>query len=190
MFILSGENKMAFTDSKIIAAVRREEQFENALLSKVKMIFLLRTDILSLPHIIARTQKSGKKVFVHLDMADGIGKDRFGVEFLKKLGCDGIISTKNNLIAAANSIGLSSIQRYFIIDSQSIFTALESIRTLKPQMAEIMPGVATKAIARFKDEINIPLIAGGLLESREDIALALSSGAAAVSTSKASLWNE
>ena len=69
-------------------------------------------------------------------------------------------------------------------------TAIESIRACDPSMVELMPGVVPKVIRRFCEEIRQPVIAGGLIETREEAIQALSAGAAAISTAKPALWRE
>ena len=54
-------------------------------------------------------------------------------------------------------------------------------------MIEIMPGVITKTISKFANS-SIPVIAGGLIETKEEVTAALSAGAIAVSTGKECLW--
>ncbi|MGL5578401.1 MAG: glycerol-3-phosphate responsive antiterminator, partial [Fusobacteriaceae bacterium] len=49
---------------------------------------------------------------------------------------------------------------------------------------EILPGVMPKIIKKLSEEIDTPLIAGGLISDIEDIEIALNSGAIAVSTTK------
>ena len=81
------------------------------------------------------------------------------------------------------------MQRFFIVDSHSVDTAVESIRIAKPEMVEIMPGVVVKKIREFAERVNTPILAGGLLEYREEVDDALDSGATAVSTACRDLWN-
>jgi len=54
-------------------------------------------------------------------------------------------------------------------------------------MMELMPGVIDKAIARFCKG-NIPVIAGGLIETKAEVTSALGHGATAVSTGNTELW--
>lgn len=56
-------------------------------------------------------------------------------------------------------------------------------------MIEIMPGSVTKVISRLKEILDIPIIAGGLIETEEEAIEVIKSGAAAVSTGKITLWN-
>ena len=55
-------------------------------------------------------------------------------------------------------------------------------------MIEIMPGIAYKAIKSLRSTLSLPIIAGGLIDTVEEIENATSSGAAAISTGKMELW--
>lgn len=176
------------TDKKIIMATVDENTFSKAIESDCDLIFMLSSDILTVGEKINTAHKAGKKVFVHIDMADGIGKDRQGVEYLRARRADGIITTKNNLVIASKKVGMAVVQRFFIIDSKSIQTAIESVRTSRPDMVELMPGLVYKSIEKFSQEVNIPVIAGGLIATKDEVKKAISSGASAVSTTKTDLW--
>ena len=171
----------------LIAAVRNEEGFESALESPCKVIFLLYSDINTVASYLSRAREFNKTVFVHIDFCEGLGKDLSGMKFLKAAGAHGIIATKNQLINYAAQCGLKSVQRFFIIDSQSVATAFDSIRHSFPDLIEIMPGIMPGVIKRF-ESCKVPLIAGGLIQTKKDIVSALEAGASAVSTAKSSLW--
>ena len=57
-------------------------------------------------------------------------------------------------------MGLFTIQRFFIVDSHSVDTAVESIRIGKPDVVEIMPGVIGKTkktkhdVFRFRNSFD------------------------------------
>ncbi len=174
----------------IIAAVRNERDMDKALRSGVGIIFYLSPNILTLDDTVKSVHTAGKKIFLHMDMAEGIGKDKSGMQYVKQKGVDGIISTRVNIIKAAREAGLFTVQRFFIVDSQSVNTTLEGIKASRPDMIEIMPGIATKVVADLKVKLNIPIIAGGMIESRLEVRDALLSGATAVSTSKRELWEK
>jgi glycerol uptake operon antiterminator len=55
-------------------------------------------------------------------------------------------------------------------------------------MIEIMPGVVPKVITRISAQTKRPVIAGGLIETEEEVKEILNSGAAAISTGKKALW--
>ena len=173
----------------VIPAVRRSEELPEALGSGSEMIFLLKSSIFDLPEALKAAHRADKKLYIHADFTDGVSRDVHGINFLRTIGCDGIISTRANLVKYASEAGLLSVGRYFIIDSRATDTALESISQTHPSMIEIMPGVIPKIITRFASETSIPVIAGGLIESEREVRAVIDAGAAAVSTSNASLWN-
>jgi glycerol uptake operon antiterminator len=174
-------------ESQIIAAVRTNQEFMIALNSKVKTVFMLNTNIDEIKEKVALAHENGKKIFVHIDLAEGIGKDAYGVKFLKNQGVDGIISTRTNLIKIARKEDVFTVQRFFVVDSQSIETTVESAFSSKADLIEIMPGIAGKVIERFAAG-RIPVIAGGLIETKKEVTAALDHGALAVSTGRAELW--
>ena len=171
----------------VIAAIRKDSDFENAVQSRANLIFMLKADVMTIGKLVSN--KKDKKVFVHIDMAEGVGKDRKGIELLKSMGVDGIITTKNHLVYNAKEQGLYTVQRFFIIDSASVNTALESVNNTKPDFAEVLPASLPKIIKKFTEQTNVPIIAGGLLEEKADIIQALSAGAQAVSTTRKELWD-
>ena len=173
---------------KVIAAVRDSEQLLLAAKSEADMIFMLTPNITKLKSHIEIAHSAGKKLFVHIDLAEGIGKDEYGIRFVSDLGVDGIISTRTNMIKIAKKLGMYTVQRFFIVDSHSVDTTIESAKTSKADMIEIMPGTVTKVIARLKMQIDIPIIAGGLIESAKEIDEAMLHGASGVSTGKQKLW--
>ena len=174
---------------KIIAAVKNDEDYIKAINSSVETIFLLASDIFTIKNKIEDAHKNGKKIFVHFDFINGLGKDKFGIQYVKHIAPDGIISVKPNIIKQSREAGLVSIQRFFVVDSKAIDTAFEMIESVKPNMIEIMPGVAYKAIKSFSDKLSIPVIAGGLISAYEEVETAVEYGAEAISTGNISLWD-
>ncbi len=172
----------------VIAGVRNDEELIFAAKSNVNTIFLLRTDIESISAQLKIAHSAGKKLLVHLDFADGIGKDEYGIKYLKSLGIDGIISTRTNIIKAAKKLELFTVQRFFIVDSQSVQTTVESVASSKADVIEIMPGTLTKVVKKLKEELDTPIVVGGLVDCVEEIQNALDSGAVSVSTGKKELW--
>lgn len=179
-----------FESYPIIAATKNEADFDAALDSDVQTLFMLSSDLLTLDECSERAHASGKLLFVHTDFVEGLSKDAAGVRYLATKHVDGIISTRSNIVTAAAELGLTSVQRFFMIDSRSVDTALETLRTSRADMVEIMPGIAYKAIERINAKVSIPIIAGGLIEQKDEIFKALGAGASMISTGKHELWNE
>lgn len=175
-------------NKKIIAAVRNATELEFAAKSGVEIIFMLAPNIAQLKTQIDMVHAAGKKIFIHLDLAEGIGKDEYGILFAKEQGVDGIISTRTNIIKLANKAGVFTVQRFFIVDSHSVDTTVESAKLSKADMIEIMPGTVSKVIKKLKKELDMPIVAGGLVESHEEIQDAIECGAAAISVGKREFW--
>lgn len=182
--------RLYFEESPIIAAVKTAEELDRALASDAETVFLLHATLSTLHRRMESARAAGKKLFIHMDLVEGLSKDAAGVEFLASMKPDGIISTRSGCIHAAREAGITCIQRFFMVDSRSVSTALESIRQTRPDMIEILPGIAYKAITRMASETAIPVIAGGLIETKEEIYKALGAGAAAISTGSKELWRE
>jgi glycerol uptake operon antiterminator len=176
----------ALAEGPIIAAVH-EEDFAAALRSPVSVIFHLRANLLTVRERVREAHESGKRIFVHVDLADGVGKDRTGLSYLAECGADGIISTRTQLLRQAKELGLVAVQRFFALDSQGLESMAETMESGVADVVEIMPGVVGKVIARFATG-NTPLIAGGLIETKKEVLSALECGAVAVSTGKEALW--
>ena len=170
----------------VIAAVR-DDKWEAAVAGPADVIFYLSAELLSVQQRIAQAHSAGKVVFVHLDLAEGIGKDKIGIRFLAQCKADGIISTRAQLIKYAKEQQLLTVQRFFALDSPGLDSIDEMLERSDPHMMEIMPGVIGKAIMRFRKS-GIPVIAGGLIETKQEVTDALSAGATAVSTGQQKLW--
>lgn len=173
---------------RVIAAVRSESELLAAAKSDVETIFMLAANIADLKGQAELVHKAGKKLFIHLDLAEGIGKDEYGIRYAKEQGADGIISTRTNIIKLAKREGMFTVQRFFVLDSHSVDTIVETAGMSKADMIEIMPGVVTKVIKRLKNELDMPIVAGGLIETSDEIDEAISAGAAAISTGKSKFW--
>lgn len=170
----------------VIAAIR-DDGWAAALHSPAQVLFYLSADLTTVGLRIKQAHEAGKILLVHMDLAEGIGKDRAGIRYLAQHGVDGIISTKAQLIRTAKEMGLLTVQRFFALDSKGMESIDEMLRTSTPHLIEIMPGVIGKAIRRFSG-CGIPIIAGGLIETKAEVTEAISCGAAAVSTGREPLW--
>ncbi len=170
----------------VIAAVG-DDKWEAAVQSPAQVIFYLSANLLTVVQRVREAHEAGKLIMVHLDLAEGIGRDRVGIHYLADLGVDGIISTRAQLIRFTKERGLMAIQRFFALDSKGVESMEEMLHSTNPDLMEIMPGVIGKIIHRFSHG-HVPVIAGGLIQTKAEVTEALSSGATAVSTGKQELW--
>lgn len=174
----------------IIAAVRDEAGLEAALKSPVEIVFLLNATLSNLKERVKRIEEVQKSAFVHLEMVAGLSKDPAALEFVhSEIAPSGILTTKPNLIQPAKNLGLATIQRLFILDSLSVHTGLKMMQGNHPDLMEIMPGIIPKVIPEIKRHCPIPIIAGGMVSTKEEIIELLKVGVMAVSTSRIELWN-
>ncbi len=178
-------------DSPVIAAVKDEEGLDKSLRTDCRIIFILYGNICSLTTIVEKIKKRDKLAIVHADLVQGLSAKTEAIDYIKNnTKADGILSTKGNLVKHAVDIGLIGILRNFIIDSMAMENVNKQVELAHPDMIEIMPGIMPEIIEKLKNEIKLPLIAGGLISDTKDVIAALSAGADAVSTTKEELWNE
>ena len=105
----------------VIAAVKDEEGLAQALESDVSVLFLLYGDVLTIRDTAERVREAGKRVFVHLDLIDGLAAREISADFIaRSTSADGVISTKAALTRRARELGLVAIQRIFLLDSMAL----------------------------------------------------------------------
>lgn len=176
----------------IIAAVRKMEDLELALDSPVQNIFFMGGTVKEMVKSIGLTKEAGKSAFVHIDLVRGLSNtDRESVEWVAEYaGADGIVSPKSHLIKEAKRFGLYGILHLFILDSGALDNGLKLCRQIEPDGIELMPGVVDKTIRLFANELeNIPIVASGLIQTKEEAAHALNAGATSLSVSSSALWS-
>lgn len=172
--------------SPIIASFH-DAEWEKTLNAPPELLFDLKASLVNVKKRVAAAQNMKKHYFLHIDLAEGIGKDKAGIEYLASLGVEGIISTRGQMIRYAKEVGLLTVQRFFALDTQGLDSINELLVFSNPDLIEIMPGVIGKVIERFAGGTT-PVIAGGLIETKAEVTAALTSGAAAVSTGMPELW--
>lgn len=177
-------------DSPIIAAVKGFAELEKALDSDCQVIFLLSGTLLNIEELVRRVHERNKVCFVHIDLIEGLSNREIAVDCIARMSRpDGIISTRAPFIRRAQQLGLLAIQRVFLLDSMSLQNILAQMDTLRPDYIEVLPGVIPSVIQEITEKTTIPLIAGGLIRSKQDVYQALQAGALAVSTSCQAVWN-
>lgn len=177
-------------DCPVIAAVKDMAGLEKCLNSEIQVVFILFGNICNIADIVNRIKESGRMAVVHIDLISGLNTREISVDFIKKqTKADGIISTRQALIVRAKELGLLAVQRFFVIDSMALESVLRNREYANsPDFIEILPGTMPKIFRHICREIQIPVIAGGLISDKEDIMAALSSGACAISTTNPDVW--
>lgn len=183
--------KKLMAGKNIGAAIRRTEDLEEAVRHpNISSIFLLGGDINFLPAMVKKVRAADKALLVHIDLMEGVGKDRAGICMVSRMGVNGIVTTKSNLVKCAMDEGIMVIQRLFMVDSESLKTAIKVAVNAKPMAVEILPATVPQyVIEEIKKAIGLPVLGGGLLKTEADVKEAFSKGIDAISTSRRQLWN-
>jgi len=173
-----------------IPALRRAEDVDAAARHGAKLVFFLTGTIYGLRDLCTRCESLGILPFCHVDLVQGIGKDAPGVQWLAtEIGVRGILTTRSPLIKVAKAEGLMAIQRLFLLDSESVKTGIEVVTASRPDAVEVLPALVLPRMARRLpiDKLS-PFIAGGLVETVDELRDVIAAGALAVSTSRQELW--
>ena len=173
----------ALQDCPVIAALKSDTGLEKAVRSDCTTVFFLYGTILDIASHVERVKQTGKLVFVHADLIEGLTARDITADFIaQNTQADGIISTRPNIIRRAKALGLLTIQ----FDSLSFENVLR--QSSNADAVDLLPGTMPRVLERLKPQIRQPIIASGLLADKQDVVAALSAGAQAVSTTKPELW--
>jgi len=173
----------------IVAAVNDMNKLPQALTSPCDVVFLLKGNIFNLKDTVDKVHGAGKIIYVHFDLIDGFSSDQVALKYVKEIiHPDGVITTRSNLIKYARDLNLGVIQRLFMIDSLSVETGIRSVTSSRPDAIELLPGIIPRIVKRVTRETKIPIISGGLIESKDDVIANLKAGAVGISTSRQDLW--
>ena len=177
-------------DNPIIAAIHNVNDLNLAIDTDCEIIFLLTGNIFNLKDVVEKIKQRGKEVYIHIDLLEGFSRDLVALKYIhENIRPTGIITTKSNLIKIAKEMNMFTIQRLFILDSMALETGINSIHMAKPDAVEILPGIMPKIIKKVYNTTNIPVIAGGLIQDKEDVIESLKAGAIGISSSSKDIWN-
>jgi len=181
-----------FNSYPIIPAVRDIKNLEKPMkIKEAVLIFLLTGSIFDLENAMNLAHEYDKILMVNIDLVNGIAHDREGIKYLAENDlCDGIISTKGYLIKEAAKNDLMTIQRVFLLDSASLISAEKSFNSHHVDAVEILPGLAAPHFIEKQKDSNhdYPVIAGGLIQNKEEVDNLKKEGVFAVSSSDHQLW--
>ncbi|TDD86152.1 glycerol-3-phosphate responsive antiterminator [Saccharopolyspora karakumensis] len=176
-------------DNPVIASVKDDAGLDAALRSECPVVFLLYGSVLTVSSLVERLKDAGKTVLVNVDLVEGFVAKEIVVQFVReKTGADGILSSKAALVKAARAHGLLGVHRLFLVDSFSYHNLGRQIAISKPDYVEILPGCVPRVITWLRADIDVPIIAGGLVCDKDDVVAALGAGAAAIASSNTDVW--
>ncbi|MBD2869385.1 glycerol-3-phosphate responsive antiterminator [Paenibacillus arenilitoris] len=178
-------------EHRMIASIKEPKHIETALSlsGQLSGVFLLTGHIGVLKGYVDVFKEHGLPVFLHLEKIGGLNTDIYGLEYLAKvIKPAGIISTKTSVVKTAKKMGLITIQRFFLVDTEGLDNIAKSLNQIEPDVIEIMPARIPEVIGMVKSFTSLPVITGGLLFDEDQARACLRSGAAAISSSKPELW--
>jgi glycerol uptake operon antiterminator len=177
-------------ETPIIPAIRKPDLVELAIASRSRLIYLLTGDPDTIEPMIQKITAAGKVPIVNLDLLNGFSRDKYAVNYLKRVGAGGIISTHLDPLRHALAIGLYGIQRTFLLDSGAMDTISNQLRNTPVHALEILPAlVAPKMLERVRAiNAELPIVGGGLISNMKEVEALLEQGLSAVSTSHPEMW--
>lgn len=173
----------------VAAAIKTNDDIPVALESDSLLLFILKGDAFQLAPFVSEAHQYGKGLVVHVDLVSGIGKDRAGIQYLRQIGVDAIITTRAQLVAAAKAEGMVTIQRLILLEDSALETGVRTIARAAPDIVEVLPGIIFPEIApTLRQLLPGPFIAGGFIRTPEDIARIQAAGGILSSSSTRQLW--
>ena len=173
----------------VIMALKNNRDLEKCLENENKVVFVLYGNIDSIPIIVNKLKARDKIVIVHEDLIEGLSGSYYAASFIKKYTqADGIITTKPSNASYARKLGFFTVLRFFVFDSMGYENMKQSIKDANCDVIEMLPGIMPNLIKDIKKRTNIPVVAGGLITTKEEVMAALNSDAIAISSSNYSVW--
>jgi glycerol uptake operon antiterminator len=180
---------MSLNGQSVIPVSKSKRQYDLFLKSSYEFGVHLDADLLHLKPISQLAKDNNKKILIHTDLIQGLKNDEYSIEYIcQDIKPFGIISTRPSVIAKAKQRGLMTIQRIFLLDSQALEKSYGIAQKTQADYLEILPGIIPGFIKKISNDINIPILAGGLVTTKEEVNCALNAGARAVTTSNVALW--
>lgn len=174
----------------VAAAIKTPQDMEVALASDALLLFVLKGDAFQLGPFLSQAHKRGKGVVIHIDLVSGVGKDRAGLQHLRQMGVDAIITSRSHLISAGRAEGLTTIQRLLLVEDSALESGAKTIARALPDLVEVLPGIIFPDVARqLQQLLPGPFIAGGFIRTSADVARVKAAGCILTSSSSYALWH-
>lgn len=173
---------------KLIFSIRKMSDFERFLKREDEWGILMHFHLNLLPAMLNKAHQHHKKIIVHIDLIQGLASDEYAVQYVTQiLHVDGVASIKQRVLQAAKKAKVVTIQRMFLIDSNSLRRSLVLYHEIQPDYVEILPALASQIIQRLKNDVKVPILCGGLLDSIDDIDDCFRHGAGSITLSNLAL---
>ena len=183
----AGGTKVPFEGQRILPAAKSMKQFEAIIEGPYTYGVMLETHIAQLQSVMDEARRYDKKILLHADLVQGLKNDEYAAEYLcQHIRPAGLISTRASVIQIRRTRRHHSHSACVSAGYPCTGEDLLLAKT-QPDYIEVLLGVIPHIIAEVSVRTGIPIIAGGLIRSPEEVELALGVGATAVTTSNAEL---
>jgi glycerol uptake operon antiterminator len=183
------ELELRLTRNPVIASVFGAHSIPGFVTSECKICILAHLELHELDGALKVLDRAGKFTFVNMDACAGLGQDKGALEYLKKIGTRGVVSTRTAMIQRANSMGMVTMQKVFVTDRSNLPRSTAAIEQSKPHLVQLMPWPVVSHLSAGELKGLSPLVAAGFVATAADVAKALKEGAKGISTSAAELWD-
>jgi glycerol uptake operon antiterminator len=171
----------------IIPAVNDTGQLQAFFRSGYGMCVLMNFSISELGGVFENIARKGRRALVHCDLIHGLSGDEYAAKFLAGFNPAGILSTKPAVVTACKKLGVTAIQRVFLIDGSALAKSIQSVKKANPDYVELLPAPCLPALPMLRSEFSVPLIAGGLIQSKAMAEEILGLGVRAVTVSMSTI---
>lgn len=173
----------------LLPAVRKMKDLEKLMKLSYEYIVILNIHISQIRPIVDLAKSHGKKPILHADLIEGLKNDEYAAEYLCQIvNPAGIVSTRSGVITKTKQTGHLAIQRMFLLDTNALEKSYAMFERTKPDFIEVLPGIIPHMIKEVTERTGIPVFAGGLIRTVNDVEQAIHAGASAVTTSSPELW--
>lgn len=175
----------------MLPAISDFKALEKFIKTGLEYCVIMNFPLIQLEHVCKLLKEHQKKCLVHLDLIKGIANNEYGAEYLiQAYHVDGIISTHPSVIEIAKQKKVLTVLRIFIIDTLALNKSISIAKKYEPDYIEILPAFSYEIKDKIDQEIQIPLIGGGLVTGSEMVERCLAGGLVAVTSSDANLWKQ
>jgi glycerol uptake operon antiterminator len=175
----------------VVPAVRDLTRLKQALSVGASFIIVFAPSIDQVEEMAKQARAADVLLLIHADMMEGIASDAAGLRFLARCGVAGVATTRTQTMTLAHQAGLLVTFRAFLIDSAALVTVAKIVERNHPDIVEALPApILAYLPPRYIADLGAPVLAGGLVRTRQDIDAAIGAGAIAVSTSNQTLWGK
>jgi glycerol uptake operon antiterminator len=173
----------------IIASIKDQDGLNAVIDVQCPVVFVLFGSVLNIAQNVKKLKDDGRVVFVDIDLIDGFSNNPVVIDFLKEQTLvDGVLSSKAAMVKYSKSLGLFAIHRIFLVDSFSYNNLPKQVKLSGADAVEILPGCIPRVISWVREDIDLPIIAGGLVCDKQDVVSALGAGAIAIASSNRQVW--